>query len=375
MVARPRYADLSPDLQYQVWRNQQIRSQLEWLLLVPFLLYLLVPNVNRWVDQYIGVRRDVNVEDNRSAQPVEVDEDFKQTLKKGDVVAGIPVTSPFGDRSDRAHALPPGASLWHKGVDLGTFKGTPVHAIGQSSVSCFWDGGGGGNVAEVLSSEASEYRFLILHLDSCTPGEYNDGEVFAYTGDTGIGAEHVDFRQQQLMDDIYIDPYKGFVEWFLTGANPMRSVNGTDVYDLLVEDMKASEGLVLDAYLDPVGIWTIGFGATYYPDGSPIQPGDSISEEEAVDLLKWHYSVAENHVNEAVKVPLEPHEKAALIDFTYNAGGGALKESTLLRKLNAGDRQGAADEFLKWVNGANGPLPGLVTRREKNRKMFLGEHE
>jgi lysozyme len=76
-------------------------------------------------------------------------------------------------------------------------------------------------------------------------------------------------------------------------------------------------------------------------------------------------------VSAAVTVPLNDNEFGALTSFTFNLGIGNLKSSTLLKKLNAGDRAGAADEFGKWVNAGGKPLPGLVKRRAAERALFL----
>lgn len=76
-------------------------------------------------------------------------------------------------------------------------------------------------------------------------------------------------------------------------------------------------------------------------------------------------------VDQLVKVPITVNQKAALTDFVYNVGAGNFRSSTLLRKLNAGDVQGAAAEFARW-NLANGKvMPGLVMRRDCEKKMFL----
>jgi len=97
-----------------------------------------------------------------------------------------------------------------------------------------------------------------------------------------------------------------------------------------------------------------------------------------------HY--AENLVQEHVKVALTQGQFDALVSILFNVGPGAKGEkdgiiflasgrsSTLLRKLNAGDYAGAADEFRKWCHGAgNTLLEGLVTRRARERALFLGD--
>jgi lysozyme len=88
------------------------------------------------------------------------------------------------------------------------------------------------------------------------------------------------------------------------------------------------EGLRLAAYLDPAGIWTIGYGHT----GRGISQGLVITEEQAVSLLKLDIDSAVSAVNHFVKVPLNQNQFDALVDFTFNLGAGALAHSSLLRE-------------------------------------------
>ncbi len=134
--------------------------------------------------------------------------------------------------------------------------------------------------------------------------------------------------------------------------------------------VKHFEGVRLKAYVDPVGILTIGYGHT----GRDVKPGQKITLQKAEDLLKADLEHAAKGVRKKLQVELNENQFSALTSFTYNVGIGALSRSTLLRKLNAGDFSGAAREFGKWVNGTiNGrkvPLPGLVRRRKAERALF-----
>ncbi len=366
-VAKPRFQDLSPDLQYQVWQRQQWSNRAFYLLLSPCVAYLAIPPVNAWVDSHIGVRRQIVVNDQRG-MPSELPDDLKVSPQRGEVIAGFEVTSPYGDRSDRAASLPPGASLFHLGTDLATPQGTEVYAMGTTTVECWSDGGGARLVAEVTSQAIPNYRFQFLHLEDCLAGVHAPGDVIAKSGDSGIGAAHLDMRQEERLSGQKLPPYTGYIEWALTGTPPFGAPG------LLVNKIKKSEGLSLDAYLDPVGIPTIGYGATTYPDGSPVRLGDRITQEEAEELLQWHMDKAADEVDTLVQVPLATHEKAALTDFTYNVGGDALAKSTLLQKLNQGNKEAAAREFQRWVHGDGGDvLPGLIDRRQENEQMFRGQ--
>lgn len=135
--------------------------------------------------------------------------------------------------------------------------------------------------------------------------------------------------------------------------------------------IKEFEGCRLKAYQDSVGVLTIGYGWTQPVDGRKIGPGMVIDQATAERLLKCGLVQYEQGVNQLVKVIVTQGQFDALVSFAYNLGLRALSTSTLLRKLNAGDRQGAADEFGKWVNAGGVRLNGLVKRREAERKLFL----
>lgn len=135
--------------------------------------------------------------------------------------------------------------------------------------------------------------------------------------------------------------------------------------------IKQFEGCKLTAYQDSVGIWTIGYGWTQPVDGKPIRAGMSINQETAERLLKTGLVSYENDVSRLVKVRLAQGQFDALVSFTYNLGARSLSTSTLLRKLNAGDYAGAADEFLRWNKAGGKVLNGLTRRREAERALFL----
>ena len=123
--------------------------------------------------------------------------------------------------------------------------------------------------------------------------------------------------------------------------------------------------------LDSVGVWTIGYGWTQPVDGKLIRSGMSIKQETAERLLKTGLVSYESDVSRLVKVALTQGQFDALVSFTYNLGARSLSTSTLLRKLNAGDYSGAADEFLRWNKAGGKVLNGLTRRREAERALFL----
>ncbi|HID7492764.1 TPA: lysozyme [Enterobacter hormaechei] len=135
--------------------------------------------------------------------------------------------------------------------------------------------------------------------------------------------------------------------------------------------IKEFEGCRLTAYQDSVGVWTIGYGWTQPVEGKPIRAGMTIKQETAERLLKTGLVSYEKDVSRLVKVRLKQGEFDALVSFTYNLGARSLSTSTLLRKLNAGDYAGAADEFLRWNKAGGKVLNGLTRRREAERALFL----
>ena len=130
--------------------------------------------------------------------------------------------------------------------------------------------------------------------------------------------------------------------------------------------IKDFEGLRLNSYRDAVGVWTIGYGHT-----GTAGPGQRITNAQATALLREDVATFENAVTRAVRVPITENQFAALVSFTYNVGSGALNSSTLLRRLNAGDTLGAADEFLRWNRAGGQVLAGLTRRRVAERDLFL----
>jgi len=134
--------------------------------------------------------------------------------------------------------------------------------------------------------------------------------------------------------------------------------------------IKSAEGLRLRAYPDPGtgGLpWTIGYGST-----SGVTRNMVITEAQAEQMLAEDLVRFERIVERAVRLPVNQGQFDALVSFTYNVGEGNFTASTLLRKLNAGDTAGAAEQFSRWVHAGGKVLPGLVKRRAAERAMFLG---
>ena len=134
-----------------------------------------------------------------------------------------------------------------------------------------------------------------------------------------------------------------------------------------LDHIKEWEGLRLEAYLPtPNDVWTIGWGHT-----GTATKGMVITREQAERLLRQDVRWVEDTINNHVKVPLNQNQYDALGSFIFNVGATAFKRSTLLRKLNKGDYQGAADQFPRWNKQKGRVLRGLTRRRHDERKLFL----
>lgn len=141
--------------------------------------------------------------------------------------------------------------------------------------------------------------------------------------------------------------------------------------------------LGLQPKMCPAGIWTIGYGrALRDKKGTRFLKGDAdkaeayekypnMTVEQAESLLALDIEYFEKGVRNVVTVDLTEDQLGALTSFTYNIGLGNFEKSTLLKKLNAGDIEGAADEFLRWNKSGYKVLNGLTRRREAERNLFL----
>jgi len=137
--------------------------------------------------------------------------------------------------------------------------------------------------------------------------------------------------------------------------------------------IKASEGCILHAYKDQVGVWTIGWGCTYYRDGSRVKEGDKVTQEQADDLLAWQVGLKANGViNQLGAYKVNQNQFDALVDFAYNLGIGALEKSTLLKKLKVDPNDPSIrDEFARWNKAGGKVLDALVTRRKAEADLYF----
>ena len=137
-----------------------------------------------------------------------------------------------------------------------------------------------------------------------------------------------------------------------------------------IDLIKQFEGVRLDSYRDSVGVWTVGFGHTA-ACGEPIPgPGVKITSQQADMALRKDLNKFEIGVTGLLAKPIQQHQFDALVSFAFNVGLGNLKNSTLLKKVNAGDFDRVPAEFLKWDKAGGRSLPGLTRRRHAEASLF-----
>ncbi|WP_244651262.1 lysozyme [Rhizobium sp. CFBP 8762] len=133
------------------------------------------------------------------------------------------------------------------------------------------------------------------------------------------------------------------------------------------------EGNMLTAYQDSVGVWTIGVGHTSAAGAPVVTKGMKITAAQSDEILSRDLANTEKEVRDLLKVDVTQNEFDALVSLGFNIGGTALGKSTLIRKLNAGDWAGAADQFLVWNKAKGRVLAGLTKRRKAERTLFLSK--
>lgn len=135
--------------------------------------------------------------------------------------------------------------------------------------------------------------------------------------------------------------------------------------------IKRFEGCKLKAYKCPAGVFTIGYGSTFYEDGTKVKEGDVITQERADELFDIIINDFARMTDALVKSDVTENNFSALVSFTFNVGVGNLKKSTLLRKVNANPKDTTiVAEFSKWVRANDRVMQGLVKRRKAEAKLY-----
>jgi len=166
---------------------------------------------------------------------------------------------------------------------------------------------------------------------------------------------------------------------FLTGTKTGKRIimkTYQTISNLGIDLIKRLENFEATVYLDQAGKWTIGYGHLIRPGEKFYPYGEvkKISHDEGLALLKTDTEFAQNTINSYVKVPLSETQFNALVSFVFNVGGTAFANSTLLKKLNAGDYVAAANELDRWnivtKDGQKIVSNGLIARREMEKSLF-----
>ena len=132
--------------------------------------------------------------------------------------------------------------------------------------------------------------------------------------------------------------------------------------------IKEFEGFVPKSYLCPAGVLTIGYGST----GTHVKRGMTVTREEGEALLRYDLLRFERGVEVLTQgVPTTDNQFAAMVSLAFNIGLAAFTKSTVLKQHRKGNRQRAAAAFLLWIKGGGRKLPGLVRRRNAERKLYL----
>ena len=180
-------------------------------------------------------------------------------------------------------------------------------------------------------------------------------------------------RQDGAMDGFkYSQVYNPIVGYYgKTRFNDALEI-GMSMTEEGLNMIKGFEKCELSAYKCPAGVWTIGYGNTYYEDGMKVKQGDIITKERAEDLFLFIVSDYENNVRKAVKSNITVEMFNALVSFTYNVGVENLNSSTLLKKVNTNPYDPTiANEFAKWNKSKGKVLKGLIRRRKAEAELYF----
>lgn len=129
---------------------------------------------------------------------------------------------------------------------------------------------------------------------------------------------------------------------------------------------KQFEGYRAKPYLCPAGVATIGYGSTYYADKRKVQLSDPPMDEptaKALLMVELEHTYLPGALRNCPGLITDVRKCNAIVDFVYNLGIGRLQTSTLKRKVNAGDWEGAQEQLMLWTKGGGRVLPGLLKRR------------
>lgn len=168
-------------------------------------------------------------------------------------------------------------------------------------------------------------------------------------------------------------PYEDNMDWEAREdemAGPLEELaSPTKTSKRGIDALKISEGFRATPYKCSAGKPTIAYGHLILPK----EKFTKVTRKEGEEILKKDVSWAEDAVEKYIAVPLNQNQYDALVNFTYNVGATALKNSTLRKELEAGDYYDAANELLRWNKAGGKVVKGLTDRRIREREIFLSD--
>jgi lysozyme len=139
-----------------------------------------------------------------------------------------------------------------------------------------------------------------------------------------------------------------------------------------IDLMHHFEGCKLEAYECSAKVWTIGWGNTFYENGTPVMQGDKITQDRANELFEFVVNKFSLGVEKLLTKKVNENQFSALVCFAYNVGTGNLAKSTLLKKVNANPNDPSiSNEFLRWNKAGGKALLGLTRRRTAESKLYF----
>lgn len=147
----------------------------------------------------------------------------------------------------------------------------------------------------------------------------------------------------------------------------------TIISDACIDLVKSFEGFFSKPYLCPANVPTIGYGTILYPNGKKVTLQDlPIDEKKAIEFMRFELNQKAKEVDAMTSDAVTQHQFDALVSFAYNCGSGALKGSTLLKRVNANPSDPTIiDAFLMWTKADGKTLNGLVRRRKAEAKLYF----
>ncbi len=234
---------------------------------------------------------------------------------------------------------------------------TSICSIGLASISLAQDRTYPKNNQNLEEITAPDISGLLNSDDQISVTKIISSEKLFDDKNNNVEAESL-LTKDSSLDEVAIS-FKPKIEEFLSQA---------------LEIIREFEGFREQAYIDTDGTPVIGYGLSKV-DGRKVQLGDRISVAQANATLRKQVLHLQEQIKSMVKVDLNSNQLSALSSFAFNVGINGVKRSTLLKKLNAGDYVGAANEFPRWnkahVRGQLVPLAGLTRRREAEKQLFL----